>query len=163
MLRSRGLLSKSIPKPSTQLQLLYGAAIVIFKPIQVEGLDVPSARMNDAFVGSHFQIMGEAKESIPERVLLMCSPVGDSTPDLLAVDGNSLALCKSPTVIIALTDLVQSASHSEMANRYDVDKALRSAVDKGVTSVAWVCAENIAVSFSPSVNLKGVTSCGGTT
>ena len=50
MLGSRGLLSKSVPKPSTQLQLLYGAAIVIFKPIQVEGLDVPSARMPDAFL-----------------------------------------------------------------------------------------------------------------
>ena len=38
MLSSRGLLSKS--KPSDQLQLLYGAPIVSFEPIQVEGLDV---------------------------------------------------------------------------------------------------------------------------
>ena len=51
MLSSRGLLSKSIPKPSDQLQLLYGAPIVVFKPIQVEGLDVPSARLPDAFFG----------------------------------------------------------------------------------------------------------------
>ena len=99
-------------------------------------------------------------------MLLLCSPVGDTVPDLSTVDISSLALCKSPTAIIALTDLVlrvvQSASHSQVrsgqvANRYDVDKALRSAVDRGATSVAWVCPENIVSSFSPTVNLKGVT------
>ena len=92
MLSSRGLLSKSVPKPSAQLQLLYGASIVIFKPIQVEGLDVPLARLPDAFFGSQFQVIGEAKESIPERVLLLCSPVGDTAPDLGTVDVDSLSI-----------------------------------------------------------------------
>ena len=151
MPRVRKIMPKSAPVSPKLLAACFNEPIVIFKSIQISGMDVPSSKLPETYFGSVYTVIGESKDSTPDLVQLLCSK---SFPQQLTYAAMS---CYGEHVTVAYSDVVQSASRTVMATRADVDRAISAAVAHNTNSVAWLCSHDESSQFDPSVNMKGLT------
>ena len=154
-LRYRKVLSKSLPKAPKTLQAIFGDCVVVFNATQVDGLDVPASKMNDAYFGSVFAVLGEAKEFTPDNGMLLCAAVDPKTYSTASVV--DYALCKMVQVGFAYSDVVQSLRNQLQTTRVDVELAISAAVGRQASRVVWLCSREEAPLVSPIVNMKGDT------